>query len=267
MWPRGLRSIPLLPPAAGVQAGPRATESTAPLLGSREARADFLMPTVGCRLIPRVKSLPPPAPASPSPAEQMKACVRCRLDVSLPHRRGRSAIQTRPWGESSVFRVTGTCSPLSLPEWPVFRLECTSLRCGLKAFLSLPHHQGLFNNYHNKVNNGPKQGASPDPPRCDESSPSGRPAAPEVSGLPLPGLRPGLEEENRTGRGTFVMACQSTHWADRVRPIFSQWRPRAGANATASDTQCNMDTLVPVFWTLFPIHDSRDWLWQHNDNC
>lgn len=35
-------------------------------------------------------------------------------------------------------------------------LERTSLRRKLKAFLSLPCHQGLFNNYHNKVNSRPQ---------------------------------------------------------------------------------------------------------------
>ncbi|GAA6107651.1 uncharacterized [Tachysurus ichikawai] len=81
-------------------------------------------------------------------------------------------------------------------------LERTSQPGKLKAFLSLPSHQGLFNNYHNKVNNRPPAHGplwASLPQRFDELGPSGQPAAPEVLSRPLQWLRHGLEEADRKG--------------------------------------------------------------------
>lgn len=117
-------------------------------------------------------------------------------------------------------------------------LERTSQLCELKAFLSLPSHQGLFNNYHNKVNNRPPvHGAPlrlpPSPiwwigPIRQTSCPGGFQSAPAVAQAWTGGSR-------QKGGGTFAMACQSTHWADGVRVALAQRRPGTEAKLRATN--------------------------------
>lgn len=144
MWPRGLHWILLFPPAAGVQAGPRAPPETP--LGSWFSHANcwLLVNTMSEESGPRRPQLTPLPLGKWKPVCAVGWMFHCHTAGAVPAFRPGPGQVIRLWGN-------GGSLSLSFSSWAA-GLECTSLQCELKAFLSLPHHQGLFNNYHNKVN-------------------------------------------------------------------------------------------------------------------